>query len=85
MITYLDTLVHEGVLTEWFEGSHGVRDQTYPDEAAEYKEMQDMYSAAAPYIFLYEAPYPVAFRKNAKGFVQTPIGYNIFEAAWLDI
>ena len=41
-------------------------------------------SDAAPYIFLYEAPYPVVFRKNAKGFVQTPIGYNIFEAAWLD-
>jgi peptide/nickel transport system substrate-binding protein len=52
--------------------------------AAEYKEMQDLLRDAAPYIFLYEAPYPVTFRKNAKGFVQTPIGYNIFEASWLD-
>lgn len=39
MFTYLDTLVHEGTLAEWFEGSHGVRDRTYPDEADEYKEM----------------------------------------------
>ena len=39
LFTYLDKLVDEGVLTEWFEGSHGVRDQTYPDETAEYKEM----------------------------------------------
>ena len=52
--------------------------------AAEYKEMQEMLNAAAPYIFLYEAPYPTAFRKNAKGFIQTPLGTNIFELAYLE-
>ena len=52
--------------------------------AAEYKEMQEMLNAAAPYLFLYEAPYPTAFRKNAKGFIQTPLGTNIFELAYLE-
>ena len=28
---------------------------------------------------LYETPYPVAFRKNVKGFVQIPLGHNYFE------
>ncbi len=52
--------------------------------AAEYKEMQEICNAAAPYIFLYEAPYPTAFRKNAKGFIQTPLGTNVFELAYLE-
>ncbi|HXP73751.1 MAG TPA: ABC transporter substrate-binding protein [Stellaceae bacterium] len=52
--------------------------------AAEYKEMQEVLNAAAPYLFLYEAPYPTAFRKNAKGFIQTPLGTNIFELAYLE-
>lgn len=52
--------------------------------AAQYKEMQELLNAAAPYVFLYEAPYPTAFRTNAKGFVQTPLGTNIFELASLE-
>ena len=52
--------------------------------AAEYKEMQDRYAASAPIVFLYETPYPVAFRKNAKGFVQIPLGNNIFESAYIE-
>ena len=35
-------------------------------------------------MFLYETPYPVALRKNAKGFVQIPLGNNIFEAAYVE-
>ena len=34
---------------------------------ADYKQMQDIYKAAAPMIFLYESPYPVAFNKRRKG------------------
>ena len=49
--------------------------------AAEYKEIQDRYCAAAPVVFLYETPYPVAFRKQAQGFVQIPLGNNLFEGA----
>jgi peptide/nickel transport system substrate-binding protein len=35
-------------------------------------------------VFLYETPYPVAFRKNAQGFVQIPLGNNLFEGAFVD-
>jgi peptide/nickel transport system substrate-binding protein len=49
--------------------------------AAEYKDIQDRYNAAAPIVYLYETPYPVAFRKNATGFVQIPLGNNLFEKA----
>lgn len=52
--------------------------------AAQYKELQDRYNAAAPIVYLYETPYPVAFRKNAKGFVQIPLGNNIFESAFVE-
>ena len=52
--------------------------------ADEYKQIQDIYNAAAPIIYLYETPYPVAFRKQAKGFVQIPLGNNIFEAAYIE-
>ena len=52
--------------------------------AAQYKEIQDRYADAAPILFLYETPYPVAFRKNVKGFVQLPLGNNIFEAAYIE-
>lgn len=51
--------------------------------AAEYKEIQERYCAAAPIVFLYETPYPVAFRKQAQGFVQIPLGNNLFEAAFV--
>jgi len=49
--------------------------------AAQYKEIQDIYMAAPPIIPLYESPYPVAFRKAVKGFVQIPLGNNIFVGA----
>ncbi len=52
--------------------------------AAEYKEVQERYAAAAPIVFLYETPYPVAFRKQAQGFVQIPLGNNLFEAAFVE-
>jgi peptide/nickel transport system substrate-binding protein len=49
--------------------------------AAQYKEIQDIYMAAPPIIPLYESPYPVAMRKSVKGFVQIPLGNNIFVGA----
>lgn len=51
---------------------------------AQYKEMQEIYVEAAPIVFLYEVPYPVAFRKNAHGFVQIPLGNNYFDAAYVE-
>jgi peptide/nickel transport system substrate-binding protein len=46
--------------------------------AAEYKEIQERYYAAAPIIFGYEVPYPVAMLTKVKDFVQIPLGNNIF-------
>ncbi|MCW3474049.1 ABC transporter substrate-binding protein [Limobrevibacterium gyesilva] len=51
---------------------------------AQYAELQKIYVDAAPILFLYETPYPVAFRGNAKGFVQIPLGNNYFEAAYVE-
>jgi peptide/nickel transport system substrate-binding protein len=45
---------------------------------AQYKEIQEIYLAAPPIVPLYQSPYPVAFRKSVKGFVQIPLGNNIF-------
>ncbi len=46
--------------------------------AEQYKQIQEIYMAAAPIVFLYQTPYPVALRKKVKGFVQIPLGNNIF-------
>ncbi len=51
---------------------------------ADYKEMQDIYKAAAPMIFLYQSPYPVAFKKNVKGFLQIPLGNNYFDEVYVE-
>jgi len=61
--------------------------QKEPDKAkrrALYKEMQEIFIEEAPLIFLYETPYPVVWRKEAKGFVQIPLGNNFFEAAYVE-
>ena len=47
-------------------------------------EIQEIYMKAAPILFLYQSPYPVALRKNVKGFVQIPLGNNIFSGAYLE-
>ena len=49
-----------------------------------YKQIQQTYMAAAPIVFLYQSPYPVALRKNVKGFVQIPLGNNIFSGAYVE-
>jgi peptide/nickel transport system substrate-binding protein len=55
-----------------------------PDKrAAEYAKMQEIYNATGPIVALYETGYPVALRDSVQGFVQIPLGNNIFRAAWL--
>ena len=49
-----------------------------------YREIQTRYANAAPTIYLFETPYPVALAKNVKGFIQIPLGYNIFERTYID-
>lgn len=43
-----------------------------------YKQIQEIYAAEAPMIFLVEVPYPVALSKKVHDFVQIPLGNNIF-------
>lgn len=50
--------------------------------ADEYKRMQELYNPTGPMIYLYETPFPVAFNDRTKGFVQTPLGDNLFEGAY---
>lgn len=52
--------------------------------AAQYKEIQERYAAAAPIIFAMEVPYPVAISKKVHDFVQIPLGNNIFVDTWKD-
>ncbi|HVO00832.1 MAG TPA: ABC transporter substrate-binding protein [Candidatus Cybelea sp.] len=59
--------------------------ETDPAKRADiYKQIQKTYMDAAPIFFLYESPYPVALRKNVKGFVQIPLGNNIFSGAYVE-
>jgi len=66
-------------VNEIFEAS--AKEMDAGKRAAQYKEIQDIFMAAPPIIPLYESPYPVAFRKSVKGFVQIPLGNNIFVGA----
>ncbi|GAA4014443.1 ABC transporter substrate-binding protein [Deinococcus rubellus] len=48
-----------------------------------YKQIQQLYVAAAPIVFLYEQPFPIALRSNVQGFVQTPLGTSVFMNTYL--
>lgn len=52
--------------------------------AEQYKRIQEIFNASGPIIPLYETPYPVALQKSVHGFVQIPLGNNVFRGAWLD-
>jgi peptide/nickel transport system substrate-binding protein len=52
--------------------------------AEEYKRIQEIFNASGPIVPLYQTPYPVALRKNVKGFIQIPLGNNIFAATYLE-
>jgi peptide/nickel transport system substrate-binding protein len=52
--------------------------------ADEYKEIQQRYAAAAPIVFAFEVPYPIAMLKKVHDFVQIPLGNNIFVDTYLD-
>ena len=64
-----------------------VASQSEMDEgkrAEEYAKIQEVFNTTGPIIPLYETPYPVALQKNVEGFVQIPLGNNIFRAVHLE-
>lgn len=43
--------------------------------------MQKIYAEEAPLLFMYETPFAVAVSSAVEGYVQTPLGNNVFEEA----
>ncbi len=64
-----------------FEASQKETDRA--KRANDYKQMQDIYNTSGPSIPLYESSYPVALKKDVHGFVQIPLGNNIFTETYL--
>ena len=64
-----------------FEASQKEMDTT--KRAADYARIQEIYNADGPFVPLYETPYPVALSKKVNGFLQIPLGNNIFSKTWL--
>ncbi|MBP1848640.1 ABC transporter substrate-binding protein [Rhizobium halophytocola] len=52
--------------------------------AEEYARIQEIFNTTGPTLPLYETPYPVALSKKVHGFLQIPLGNNIFSGAWKD-
>ncbi len=50
--------------------------------AAEYARIQHIYEGG-PIVRLFEAPYVVVLRRGVRGFLQLPLGNNIFDKTWL--
>ncbi|WP_085822097.1 ABC transporter substrate-binding protein [Ruegeria meonggei] len=48
---------------------------------AKFARMQEVYAEAAPLLFMYETPFAVAVGNAVDGYVQTPLGNNIFDEA----
>ncbi|SMO74418.1 ABC transporter substrate-binding protein [Ruegeria faecimaris] len=48
---------------------------------AKFARMQELYAEAAPLLFMYETPFAVAVGSAVEGYVQTPLGNNIFDQA----
>ena len=46
--------------------------------AEQYAKIQEIFNASGPIVPLYETPYPVALSKKVQGFLQIPLGNNIF-------
>ncbi|MCW4114226.1 ABC transporter substrate-binding protein [Aurantimonas sp. MSK8Z-1] len=67
---------------ELFEASQKETDPK--TRADQYAEIQKIYNATGPIIPLYETPYPVALNEKVHGFLQIPLGNNVFRAAWMD-
>lgn len=65
-----------------FEASQSERDPA--KRAAQYAKIQEIHNADGPMVYLYESPYPVALSTKAKGFIQIPLGNNIFRSAYLE-
>ncbi|KAB0676815.1 ABC transporter substrate-binding protein [Aureimonas leprariae] len=51
--------------------------------AEQYARIQAVYNESGPIVPIYETPYPVALSAKVNGFIQIPLGNNIFTKTWL--
>jgi peptide/nickel transport system substrate-binding protein len=51
--------------------------------AAQFARIQELYKSG-PIVPLYETPYPVVLKKTIKGFIQIPLGNNIFSTTSIE-
>ena len=65
-----------------FEASQ--KELDHAKRAEQYAKIQQIYNATGPTVPLYQTPYPVALANKVHGFLQIPLGNNIFRAAWMD-
>ncbi len=82
VVESLHTGFQNAELEDLFQQSQAELDQA--KRAEQYKRIQEIYVDAAPIVFLYETPYPVALRNNVKGFYQIPLGQNLFVKATVE-
>ena len=52
--------------------------------AVQYERIQEIFMDAAPIVFLYETPYPVAMGANVEDFVQIPLGAYVLKDVHLE-
>ncbi|WP_172299750.1 ABC transporter substrate-binding protein [Pseudoruegeria sp. HB172150] len=67
---------------ELYEASQSEVDEAKRGE--QYARIQEIFNTTGPTVPLYETPYPVALQEGVHGFVQIPLGNNIFRGAWLE-
>ena len=72
---------HDDAFDKLFEASQQELDPK--KRAAQYAQMQQMYRSG-PIVPLYESPYPVVLKKSVRGFIQIPLGNNIFSGASIE-
>lgn len=82
VVESLHTGFQNAELEDLFQQSQAELDQAKRTE--QYRRIQEIYVDAAPIVFLYETPYPVALRNNVKGFYQIPLGQNLFVKATVE-
>lgn len=62
-----------------FEASQTEMDQQ--KRADQFARMQEIYAEGAPLLFMYETPFAVAVSPKVSGYIQTPLGNNVFDEA----
>jgi len=81
-IDALHTMWKSDEVDALYEASQSEVDPTV--RAEQYARIQEIFNTTGPTVPLYETPYTVALQDNVHGFVQIPLGNNIFRGAWIE-